>query len=306
MILSDNTRGILYMNISMAAFTLNDILVKLVAMDLPLAQVMTIRGVMTVVLLLCLAQIRGGFTLRLPRREGILLGWRTLAEIGGTVTFLLALMQMPLANLSAIMQSLPLAVTLAGAVFLREQIGWRRVSAILVGFIGVMFIVRPGTEGFNIWSLVALASVAFVVVRDLVTRSFAVSVPSVVIAVWTALAIMLTGMVGMFFEEWHPVRLVDFLRMGAASLALVLGYLFIVMAMRVGDVAMIAPFRYTALLWAILAGWIAFGNLPGEMTLFGAAIIVISGLYTYLREQRLQRKLAASRAALTGTATPNR
>lgn len=295
MILSDNARGILFMNVSMAAFTFNDILVKLVAQDLPLAQVVTIRGAMTVALLLCLARIRGGLTWRLPRREGMLLGWRTLAEIGGTVAFLLALMQMPLANLSAIMQSLPLAVTLAGAVFLRDPIGWRRLSAILVGFIGVILIVRPGTEGFNIWSLVALVAVAFVVLRDLVTRSFAASVPSVVIAIWAALAIMLTGILGLFFEEWQPVNLAMLLRLAGASLALVVGYLFIVMAMRVGDVAMIAPFRYTALLWAIFLGWLAFGNLPDRMTLVGAGIIVASGLYTYLRDQHIQRRLTTGR-----------
>lgn len=306
MALSDNSRGILSMNIAMATFTLNDTLMKLATQSVPLFQAITIRGALTLVALLILARLMGHRALRVPGRDGWRLGWRTIGEIGGTITFLLALQHMPLANLSAILQVLPLAVTLGAALFMGEKVGWRRMSAILIGFAGVMLIVRPGTEGFNQWSVLALVSVGFVVLRDLATRSFSASVPSVVIAIWTAGAITLTGLAGWAIEPWQAVSVREVLLLAGAALMLVMGYLFVVMAMRIGDVALIAPFRYVALLWAILLGWLAFGNLPDGFTLAGAGIVVATGLYTYLREHHLQRRLAASRATLVGTATPDR
>ncbi|MBL4918397.1 DMT family transporter [Szabonella alba] len=306
MALSDNSRGILAMNVAMASFTLNDAMMKQATETVPLFQAIAIRGMLTLGALLILARMMGHMQFRVPGQDGRRLGWRTLGEIGGTITFLLALQHMPLANLSAIMQVLPLAVTLGAALFMREQVGWRRMSAILVGFAGVMLIVRPGTEGFNQWSVLALVSVGFVVLRDLATRRFSASVPSVVIAVWTAVSITLTGFAGLAFEDWGPVGSADLARLAGAAGFLVMGYLFVVMAMRVGDVALIAPFRYTALIWAIFLGWLTFGNLPDGWTLTGAGIVVATGLYTYLREHRLQRRLAASRASMTGTATPDR
>jgi len=304
--LTDNSRGILSMNIAMATFTLNDTMMKLATQSLPLFQAIAIRGALTLLALLVLARMMGHGQLRVPGRDGWRLGWRTIGEIGGTITFLMALQHMPLANLSAILQVLPLAVTLGAALFMAEKVGWRRMSAILVGFAGVMLIVRPGTEGFNQWSVLALVSVAFVVLRDLSTRRFSASVPSVVIAIWTAGSITLTGLTGLAFETWVTVPVKEFTLLAGAAAMLVMGYLFVVMAMRVGDVALIAPFRYTALLWAILLGWLAFGNLPDTLTLCGAGIVVATGLYTYLREHQLQRRLAASRATMVGTATPDR
>ncbi|MFN3825866.1 MAG: DMT family transporter [Pseudorhodobacter sp.] len=304
--LTDNSRGILSMNIAMATFTLNDTMMKLATQSLPLFQAIAIRGALTLLALLVLARMMGHRQLRVPGKDGWRLGWRTIGEIGGTITFLMALQHMPLANLSAILQVLPLAVTLGAALFMAEKVGWRRMSAILVGFAGVMLIVRPGTEGFNQWSVLALVSVAFVVLRDLSTRRFSASVPSVVIAIWTAGTITLTGLTGLAFETWVAVPAKEFALLAGAAAMLVMGYLFVVMAMRVGDVALIAPFRYTALLWAILLGWLAFGNLPDTLTLSGAGIVVATGLYTYLREHQLQRRLAASRATMVGTATPDR
>ena len=304
--LSDNSRGILAMNVAMVTFTLNDALMKLATETVPLFQAIAIRGALTLAALLVLARMMGHFRFRIPGPDGRRLGWRTLGEIGGTITFLMALQHMPLANLSSILQVLPLAVTLAAALFMGEKVGWRRMSAILVGFAGVMLIVRPGTEGFNQWSVVALISVCFVVLRDLSTRQFSAAVPSVVIAVWTAASITLTGLAGLTFEDWGPVSPVELASLAGAAAFLVMGYLFVVMAMRVGDVALIAPFRYTALIWAIFLGWLTFGNLPDRWTLTGAGIVVATGLYTYLREHRLQRRLAASRASITGTATPDR
>jgi drug/metabolite transporter (DMT)-like permease len=303
---SDNTRGIVFMAVAMAAFTLNDSFMKAATQILPLSQAIVIRGAMTLVALLLLARAMGIRRLHVANHDRSLLLWRTLAELGGTITFLLALRQMPLANLSAIMQSLPLAVTLGAAIALREPVGWRRMTAIGIGFAGVMLIVRPGTEGFNIWSVLALVSVAFVVVRDLATRQFSSELPSVTIAVYTSVGVLLMGLAGLGLEDWGRVPANALAMLAGASSGLILGYLFIVKAMRVGNVAIVAPFRYSALIWALLIGWLVFDEIPRGLTLLGAAIIVATGLYAYLREHRLNRRIAASRASLTGTATPDR
>ncbi|MDZ4136141.1 MAG: DMT family transporter, partial [Paracoccaceae bacterium] len=292
--ISDNTRGILYMNVAMATFTVNDTFMKLTTQSLPLAQAVVIRGALTVVLLLVLAQAMGGLQLRMSRVDAKLMALRTVGELGGTVLFLLALMQMPLANLSAILQSLPLAVTLAAALVMGEKVGWRRMLAIAVGFGGVLLIVRPGPQGFDVWSMMALGSVACVVLRDLVTRRFSRALPSVTVAFYAASSVLLMGLAGLVTEGWQPVTGAQMVGLSAAALALIMGYLFVVMAMRVGEVALIAPFRYSALLWAIMLGWLAFGALPDGVTLIGAAVVVASGLYTYLREYQVQRRLAAS------------
>jgi drug/metabolite transporter (DMT)-like permease len=306
LVISDNTRGILFMAVAMATFTVNDSFMKAVTQILPLSQAIVIRGAMTLVALIVLARWMGIRTLAIPAADRRLLGWRTLAELGATLTFLLALRQMPLANLSAILQSLPLAVTLGAAIALKEPVGWRRMSAIAIGFSGVMLIVRPGTEGFNHWSVLALISVAFVVVRDLATRQFSHGLPSVTIAIYTSIAVTSMGLGGLFIENWVAVEPRVLAMLAGASSMLIMGYLFIVMAMRVGDVAIVAPFRYSALIWAILIGWFGFDEFPQMLTFVGAGVVVATGLYTYLREHQLQRRLAASRSSLTGTATPDR
>ena len=306
MAISDNTRGIMFMAVAMATFTVNDSFMKAATQILPLSQAIVIRGVMTLAALLVLARMMGIRTLKVAAIDRKLLGWRTVAELGATITFLTTLQQMPLANLSAIMQSLPLAVTLGAAIALKEPVGWRRMTAIAVGFAGVMLIVRPGTEGFNIWAVVALISVAFVVVRDLTTRQFSSGLPSVTIAIYTSVAVMLMGVAGLAVEDWIEVPMHAVAKLAGASAMLIVGYLFIVMSMRVGDVAIVAPFRYSALIWAILIGWLAFGEVPTGWTLAGASVVIVTGLYTYLREYQLQRRIAATKASLTGTATPDR
>ena len=290
--ISDTTRGALYMSLAMAAFTVNDTCMKSVTAEMPLYQAITLRGIVTMIALAVIARQRGGLRLGMARGDARLLGWRTLGEVGGTLTFLTALRHMPLANLSAIMQSLPLAVTLSAAIALHEPVGWRRMAAIAVGFLGVLMIVRPGTEGFDIWSLIALGSVAFVVLRDLTTRRLSSAVPSVTVAFLAATAVTASGVALSPLSGWVAVQPAAAVLLLAAGGFLIVGYLSVVMAMRVGDIATVAPFRYTALIFAIALGWIIFGHLPGPMTLAGAAIIVASGIYTFYRERKRGRPLA--------------
>lgn len=296
MAISDNLRGVIYMNVAMLAFTVNDSFMKAVTQDLPLFQAISMRGVLTTLALLGIAMATGGLRLWPAPRDRSIILIRSLAEIGGTVLFLAALVHMELANLSAILQSLPLAVTLAAAVFFGDKVGWRRMLAIVIGFIGVLIIIRPGADAFDIWSVMGLGSVACVVVRDLATRELSRDVPSTTVAVWAAISVTVMGLLVSVPAGWEPVEPRQFGLIAAASGALIIGYMFVVMVMRVGDIGLIAPFRYTALIWAILLGWLMFGTLPDSWTLVGAGIVVATGLFTLLRERQVRRASAGLKA----------
>ena len=297
MVITDNLRGSAMMAAAMCAFTLNDACMKAVTAELPLYQTIMLRGFLTLVALAILAPRLGGLRFRLSGDDRRTMLWRTVGEILATVFFLTALTKMPFANLSAIMQALPLAVTLVAALFLRETVGWRRLIAILVGFFGVLLIVRPGSQGFDIWSLVGLAAVAFVVLRDLATRRLSAHVPSVTVAVYAAASVTMLGLAGVPYTGWVPVSLVNAMLIGGATSSVIIGYMVVVMAMRVGEVGIVAPFRYTALIFAIALGWVAFRQLPDAWTLSGASIVIVTGIYTFYRERRAGQRLTISRTA---------
>ena len=290
--MSGNLRGALFMTLAMAAFAINDSCMKAVTADMPLAQAIFLRGLLASAALALIGLRQGRLRLRFGADDRLRLGLRSLGEVAATLTFLTALRHMPLANLSAIMQALPLAVTLSAALIMREPVGWRRMAAIGVGFFGVLMIVRPGTEGFDGWSLVALASVAFVVLRDLATRRLSPDVPSVSVAFLAAISVTASAVLLLPFSDWISVGPARSLLIAGAATFLIAGYLLIVMAMRVGEIGLVAPFRYTALLFSIVLGVALFNELPDAITLAGAAVIVATGIYTFHRERKLGQVVA--------------
>lgn len=278
-------RGAILMTVAMAGFTINDSFSKLAAASMNVGQLMLVRGLFASTLILLLAWHKGA--LRAPRtalHPMVLL--RMVGEIGGSVCFLSALPHLPLANISAVLQALPLAVTMGAALFLGESVGWRRWLAIASGFGGVLIIVQPGLEGFNKFSLLVLLSVAFCALRDLATSKIPAHVPSLFVSTITALVVMVTGAVTLVpFGGWTPMSAGTTALLAGAGVLVLIGYQGIIMAMRVGEISFIAPFRYTALLWAITLGIVLFGDIPGLAMLSGATVIVISGLYTLYRER---------------------
>ena len=289
-----NSRGALLMMGSMLSFTLNDAAMKALSDELPLFQAIFLRGIATTVLLYLLARAMGGLTWRLPRRDWQLIALRSLAEIGAAFFFITALFNMPIANATAILQALPLSITLAGALFLGEAVGWRRLSAILIGFAGVMLIVRPGAAGFNAYSIYALLAVVMVTLRDLSARRLSDKVPTLTVALIAALAVMLVSGAASLATDWQPVSGKAAMQLAAASVLVIGGYVFSVSAMRTGEIAVIAPFRYTSLLWALLLGLFVFAEWPSALTLAGAAIVVATGVYTFYRERRIARREMAA------------
>lgn len=299
--LSPNLRGALYMTLSMAAFTLNDACVKLVGETVPLFQVIFLRGLGTTILLAIFVQMTTGLRPSWPRRDRPLIAGRTLAEIAAMVTFTLALTNMAIANATAILAALPLVVTLGAALVFGDKVGWRRLSAICIGFVGVLLIVQPGTDGFNIWSLLVLLSVLVITARDLFTRAFSPAVPTMTVAVLTAGAVCLVGGVLSLFTPWVALDLREAALIAAAAVLIIGGYVFGIMVMRVGEVGFVSPFRYTSLIFALILGLVVFDEFPNALALIGGVIVVSTGIFTLLRERMVARasRRSAAKAAIT-------
>ena len=292
--LSPNLRGALFMAVSMAGFTANDAITKTMTGAMNSGQVMLVRGLFATILIALLAWHQGA--LGKPRRAlNPMMAIRITCEVGATVTFLIALAHLPLANVSAVLQALPLAVTMGAALIFGEAVGWRRWVAIAVGFAGVMIIVRPGFEGFSAYSLLALLCVAFCAIRDLATKRLPADIPSLLVSTATAASVtlcgaLLTGPMG----GWSPLTGGEVGALGAAAVLLLVGYQFIIMSLREAEISFIAPFRYTALLWAILLGYLVFNDVPDQAMIAGAVIVVASGLYTLYRERIVGRRRPAA------------
>ena len=192
------------MAVAMASFTMNDTITKAVSSQMNFGQVMLVRGLFAILLVAAFAWHQGALR---PLRTLMLkpVALRVFGEIGGTISFMAALAHLPLANTSAIFQALPLAITLGAAVIFGEPVGWRRWSAIVAGFIGVLIIVRPGIEGFNQFSLLAMVSVAFCALRDLATRQIPAQIPSLFITLLMTVTVTAAGAVIVFpLGGWIP------------------------------------------------------------------------------------------------------
>ncbi|MCR8551079.1 DMT family transporter [Salipiger sp. P9] len=291
--LSDNTRGALLMMASMASFTLNDASVKAIGEAIPLAQLLVLRGAFASLFIAVLAWRLSALRFALSRRDWILVLLRAGAEVAASFFFLTALRHMPLANVTALLQMLPLTLTLGSALFFAEPVGWRRWVAIAAGFAGMLLIVRPGTEGFSLYSVYALIAVFCVTLRDLVTRRMSAGVPSLTVTLISSVAVVLFGLVWSLNTPWMPMTPRVSLLVAATVLFIMSGYSLSVLVMRVGAVSFTALFRYTGLVWALVLGFVLFGDWPQPLTLTGAAIIVATGLFTLWREGQIRRRAQA-------------
>ncbi len=277
------------MMVAMAGFVTNDAFMKLAMENMGLSQALVIRNGVAIVGIFLLCWHRkalsppGGVWAALTSKPLML---RVAAETAAAYFFLTALKEMPLANATAVLQLLPLCLTMAAALFLGEQVGWRRWFATAFGFGGVLLILRPDTGGFDGAALYALLAVLCVTLRDLATRRVHSSVPSFFVSLVTASAIFIMGSVGLFFEPWVAIspREISLLVMAAGTV--IIAYLTVIASVRVGEVSFVAPFRYSVMVYALLLGWTVFADFPDQWELLGTAIVVISGLYTFWRERR--------------------
>ncbi|WP_195820400.1 DMT family transporter [Roseobacter sp. MH60115] len=289
----DNLRGATFMVVAMLGFAIEDMLIKLMAAALPVGQIIGMLGLGSAALVsvILIVQRQPLFT-RAMLTPAIAL--RAFGELIGTMGFVTAIALTPLSSASAILQATPLFVTLGAALFLQEAVGWRRWSAILVGFIGVLMIIRPGMEGFSWLSLFAVQGVIGLGIRDLATRrvpqetstmqlsflAFLVLIPAAALLMW----INGTSLVPLSPANWVYFTI--------ALLIGIVAYYGIVAAMRIGEVSFVTPFRYSRILFALIIGMSVFEERPDVLTLLGAAIIVGSGLYTLWRERNVRANSA--------------
>lgn len=282
-----NLRGITAMIVSMAFFTVNDTLVKLTTAGLPLGEVIFLRNGFATLFIVALAAAFGGLVIDRATPMKLHAG-RLTGEVGATLMYLAALSMLPIADAIAIGQFTPLAITAAAAWFLGEPVGWRRWLAAAVGFAGVLLIIRPGTHAFSAAGLLALGSIVFVVMRDLMTRQISPTVPTLTLTALSSASVMLLGLALWPFEIWQTPSLAQVAAMMVAGLFLLGAYMFVIIAMRSGEVPVVAPFRYTVILWAILAGFIVWRELPDAISLIGITIVCAAGIYTFHREYVLK------------------
>ena len=286
----ENLRAIALMVLSMAGFAIEDMLIKYIALEMPTGQFLMLIGAGGALIFTLMAWRQGQAVLSADfLRPTIII--RNLGEVIGTLGFVTALVLTPLSSASAILQATPLAVTLGAALFLREAVGWRRWSAILIGFCGVVAVIRPGLEGFQPASLFAVLGVIGLATRDVATRATPATISSLVLSAHGFGMLVPAGA----FLLWISGGAVAPSAQGYGLLftALIIGvsaYYALTLSMRLGDVAVVTPFRYVRLVFALFIGVTVFHEQLDAWTLGGAAIIILSGLYTFFRERQLGLK----------------
>ncbi len=295
--LNENMRGAIYMTLAMLGFALNDVVTKAFTHEMEIGQLLFLRGLFAITLVWMVARATGQLRpLRVALQPRIV--FRSIGELIATYTFITALFHIPIANVSAIMQALPLAITIGAMVFFGEKVGWRRMTAIAIGFAGVLVIVRPGPDGFNVYSLYALAAVGGCVLRDLMTRKMSANIPSLFVTMVTATVVTAMGAALVPFQEWRPVAAWHLWLMALSSVFLLTGYFFAVISMRVGEIGFVSPFRYSVLIFSVMGGAMVYGEYPDLVTLLGAAVIVATGIYTFYRERMVRRQSLERTAAM--------
>lgn len=300
--LPDNRRGILAMLAGMACFVMSDTMMKLAGAEVPVGEIMFIRGAIATLLILVLARISGQLpglteTLTGPHRWGLI--WRTAAEVGAAFCFISGLLSLAFTDAAAIGQFTPLAITAGAAIFLGEPVGWRRWLATITGLVGVLLIIKPGTTAFQWPALWIVGTVLCVTARDLVTRRLGTALPAMHVTIPALAAVSIAGLVLAPFETWVVPSANTSALLAVSALGVIGGTYGVVVAMRSGEVSVVGPFRYAVILYALLIGWLVFGERPDGLTIAGIAIVLAAGLYTFHRE-RVRRADIAARAALSG------
>lgn len=275
-----------------AVLTLNDAVIKTLVHSFPTGQVLCLRGLFVFLPILFFAWRAGGLhRLRINSLKGQSV--RGVCVIASAFLFVTGLQFLPLADIIAITFAGPLFVTAMAPVMLGEHVGWRRWSAVLIGFVGVMFIVRPTGEAIQWAALLPLGAAVFGGMRDLITRKISATETSEAVLFVTTAVVMLSGLATFPFGNWQPVTLEHLGLFLASGLLIGLAHFCLIESFRLGEAALVAPFKYGNLLWATLFGFLFFGHLPDWQTIAGAVVVVVSGLYILNREQR-RKRLAAT------------
>lgn len=285
----DNMRGAVLMTLAMLGFSGGDLFIKLMTETLPTGQILTVMGVLGSAVFAVVLRLRGRALLHRAMASPVVL-LRNGGEIVATVCFITALSLTTFSLASTIIQTTPLAVTLGAALVLREPVGWRRWSAICVGFAGVLIVMRPSAEGIDTGAVFALLAVLGLAVRDLSTRMVPAAVDSLQLTFLGFIAQIPAGLLLWWAEGRSGVAMgvLHWAQILSTVTLIGLAYVALVTAMRVGEVSFVTPLRYTRIVFALVLGVLVFGDrLDGPM-LLGCAIIAAAGIYTVVRERKIR------------------
>ena len=282
--ISENTKGAFLISLAAACYVMSDIFMKFLSSEISMFQITFLRGLLVTFFLFSYCYMSEASFFIKEWRDRIVITIRSILEVIMTYTFLTALFNMNVANANAILQLIPLMVLLGSFIFLRQSPKTYEWIAVLVGCFGAVIIIRPGASDFNFFTVHALVAVFCLSARDLLTVRLNKNIPSNIVAFYSAL--MLTMVSFLLSEDTHLFEKVDnSLFIVYTAIFVSIGYTASVSAMRYGDVTFVSPFRYTALIWASIMGFIFFGEIPKFSTLFGGSLIILAGIFIFYKSK---------------------
>ncbi|MGB8314980.1 MAG: DMT family transporter [Aestuariivirga sp.] len=273
----------LYMVLCTACFVSGDSFIKVIGNTLPIGQIMAILGLLSCIFLLIICA-QQGILQHLPMIFSRPVLLRSFLDLLAGFMFLSVLMNMPIAIIAAIMQSVPLAVVVVAIVFLREKGGVKRLAAVMVGFLGVMLVMKPAPQTISIYELLALGTVAMVALRDIVTKKIPPHVPLLIVALANAVFAGVGGLGLALLQGFQALETWQLSVLLGAGIFITCGYILLVATVRLGELSATAPFRYAEVLFAIIAGIFVFSEYPDLLAYIGMALIIAAGLYAAHQE----------------------
>jgi drug/metabolite transporter (DMT)-like permease len=275
------------MVVGMALLTLNNAFLKTLTSDYPPGQLIALRAAFVFIPIALIAWRNDGLESLKINSIG---GQSIRAGFLVATQFLMvtSLGLLPLADVTALSFSGPLVITALAGPMLGEQVGWRRWAAVVVGFSGVLIMVRPDPEIFRIAALLPILAASSGALRDLVTRRISTGESSIAILCFSTSAVLLAGLVSMLFDH-VPLNMADLPLLAVAGGLQGAAHFILIEAFRHGEAAVIAPFKYTALPCAAVFGFLLFGQIPDIWIITGAMPVICAGLYIVHRERLKHR-----------------
>ena len=284
----DNTRGILAMSASVVVFIFNDALMKLASETMPALQAIGLRGIFATGWCALAITVRGEWR-QAHRLTHPAVALRGFLEAAAAVTYLVALAFIPFAIATAANMSTPLFLAILAVLMLQEKVGWRRWSAVVVGFVGVLLVIQPEPGDINVWTWLVVLSSLLGALRDVIARWVPPAVPSLVVSLSSAVTVGVVGCLWVTIEGWQPMPARGIAYVAGSSLLLAAGYQFLIIALRSrAEYSVMGAFRYGSVLWAIVLGYALWDDVPNGLAFLGIAVVVASGLYI-LRRERVRR-----------------